>query len=169
MPPKKKTTPKKKPAPKPATVSIALPDPPSQATLNSLSQYPAQSADDIAHLLRPPADFTEAAQQVLAVWQPIASQFNVPGLTVDMLVQALATYNEVAPIEQAIEPFYQRARTTRLKAGSDALNVLYTLARAVKGVGDTGLMQRFSVLFAWIAKHHAPKNPAKKKTTTKTT
>ena len=48
------------------------------------------------------------------------------------LAQALATRAALSPIERTLEPYYQRAYYNRLKADSDAIGVLFALARAIR-------------------------------------
>jgi hypothetical protein len=151
-------------AKKTASSSIAgAPTPPTQAEMDLLMEQPVLTTDDIVHLTHAPAGFESVAKQVLADWQEIASQLQLPGLSVEALEQALATLDLLWPIELKIEPYYQRARTNRMKAASIAVSTLYALARAVKGAGNAALAQRFATLLAWIANTHTPNKPAKKK------
>ena len=154
---------KKKSASKSSAASSALPAPPTESALNSLSQYPPLSSADTSKMLHVPASFADVARQVIAIWQSLGGQLSFPGLSLDVLIEALATFDAVAPIAAQIEPFYQRATSTRIKASADAAGMMFTLARAVKGVGDTGMAQRFAVLLDWIAKNHpGNKTPRKK-------
>jgi hypothetical protein len=134
--------------------------------MQSLKAYPVVTTADIAHFRHAPAQFNDVAHDTLGAWQGIASQFMVPGLTVDALASALETYDALLPIEQAMEPFYDRARTNRMKAESDAMGVLLALARAVKGAASPALAEKFARLTAWIAApHKKPVKKAVKKTT----
>jgi hypothetical protein len=145
---------------------------PTEAEMELLQKYPVLSSANAVHFLRAPAGFRDVAVATLAEWQGLDTQFQAPGLTPDALSQAVATHDALAPIEQKLEPFYNRAYYNRLQADSDAMSLMFALARAIKGLGNTQLKERFHTLFDWISATHAHKaTPTKKQppNTTKTT
>jgi hypothetical protein len=162
----KKKSAKKKPAPPPTTGAGGALPPPSQDEMNSILKYPMIPPSEVVHFHHVDGQFELIAQQTLASWKALGTGITLPGLSIDTLSQALATFEAVAPIEQKILPYYERARVTRMKAQSDATGVLYALARAIKSAGAADLAQTFAALIGWIAATHSPKKPrAKKKTT----
>jgi hypothetical protein len=130
--------------------------------------YPILTAAEIKGAVHPAAGYETVANETLTTWQSIADDFKVPGLSFEALQAALATRNTLGPIEQAIEPFFERARANRIKADSDAWAILLALVRAIKAAGSPELAARFKPLIDWITASRAPKKPAKKKTTTNT-
>jgi hypothetical protein len=155
------------------TTSVAPADglmpPPTEAQMESLQGYPELTAADVAHYLKANEGYQVVAQETLGEWQDLGSQFAVPGLSPETLAQALATRAALSPIERALEPYYQRAYYNRLKADSDAIGVLFALARAIKGTGNSALAKRFAPLITWIAATHTPRKPAPKKKPVKPT
>jgi hypothetical protein len=166
-PPKsKKKAAKKKPAPAPDDTDTELTTPPTEAEMESLEAYPVITSAQLAHYLRARPDFESIANQSLTTWQSMASKFMVPGLDITVLQKALADRAVLAPIEAKIAPFFQRAHTNRMRAEGEAMQLLYALARAVKGAGSPQLVQAFAFLTDWVGKGHTG---TKKKTTKKTT
>jgi hypothetical protein len=125
-------------------------------------------AADIKGAVHPAAGYETVANEAMTTWESIGDDFKVPGLSLAALQAALATRNTLAPIELAIEPFFERARANRIKADSDAWAILLALVRAVKAAGSPELLARFAPLIEWITASHTPNKPAKKKTTTNT-
>jgi hypothetical protein len=150
------------------TPTGAAPPLPSQNQLQTVLTYPMLTSADIRSVTHPAAGYETVANEAMVTWESLAGDFKVPGLSFAALQQALATRNTLAPIEQAIEPFYERARCNRIKADSDAWAILLALVRAVKAAGSPELAARFKPLIDWITASHSPKKPTKKKTPTNT-
>jgi hypothetical protein len=142
---------------------------PTEAELESLEKYPDIATADITHFHKANEGYQVVAQVTLTECQELGSQLAVPGLSLDVLVQALATRAALAPIERKLKPYYERAYYNRLKADSDAIGVLYMIARFVKSSRNPSLTKRLQTLMDWVAATHAHKKPPAKKPTTKTT
>jgi hypothetical protein len=136
---------------------------PSEAELRRVAGLPALSKKDVMKFHRAPAGFVGVAKNALKAWRETDARFGVAGISADDLAQALAEREALAPIERKLAVLAEQAYRHRVCADGRAIRLMLTMGRAVKAVRNTGLLQRFSELTAWIkATHSGPKKRAKK-------
>jgi hypothetical protein len=141
--------------PRSAPSGDTAPAAPTPEELHALLAYPVHTTDETRHYRTAPEGFGDVADKTVAAWTEIASQLAMPGLSLQVLTDAIAAREELLPIEAKLEPYYRRAYDNRREADSDGVGMLLKLARTVKGAGDPALTSRFQFLIDWIAAHHA--------------